>query len=106
MALTFSKKDDWVEGPKRFTAYDVTFDNSYLAGGEVVTPRQVGLTTKIDRAVASGATDYYVDCLPQSDGTLKLKVLTSNGAAPAKLLDFTSTGDLSATTARVTFQGV
>jgi hypothetical protein len=105
MALTFVKKDDYVEGPKRFTTYDVTFDNSYLAGGEVVTPRQVGLTTRIDRASASGASDYVVDAIPQTDGTLKLKVLTSNGAAPAKLLDFTSTGDLSATTARVTFVG-
>lgn len=106
MALGLTKRDDFVEGSKRFTTYDVAADNSYPAGGYTVTPRQVGLTTKIDRAQVNNSGGYLVDAIPQSSGSIKLKFLTSAGAAPAALADFTSTGDLSAVTAaRVTFVG-
>jgi hypothetical protein len=61
---------------------------------------------RVERLGVQHPTDYVVQGLPQTDGSVKLKFLTSNGAAPAKLLDFTSTGDLSAITAmRVRFLG-
>ena len=45
MALTFTKREQTVLGNKRVHIYDVTFDNSYPAGGEVVTPGNFGLNS-------------------------------------------------------------
>lgn len=44
MALSFSNVDSGVEGNKRFTVTNVTFDSSYLSGGETVTAANLGLS--------------------------------------------------------------
>src|SRR5881397_2725325 len=107
MALTYTNKDEYVEGNKRVTVYDIAADNAYPAGGYTVKPTNVGLTTLISRAEVRNAGGYVVDAIPQSTGTIKLKFQTSNGAAPGALADFTSSGDLSAVTAaRAYFHGV
>lgn len=96
MALTFSVVDSMVEGNKRVVTADVTFDNSYLTGGEPVTPAALGLSS-ILFVHAGTKTNYMI----QFD------------AAAVKLLAFiSSTGlqvanavDLSALSIRVRFVG-
>lgn len=45
MALSFSNVASGVEGNKRFTVTNVTFDSSYLSGGEIVAASDLGLSS-------------------------------------------------------------
>jgi hypothetical protein len=44
MALTVRKVASFVSGDRRTVVADVTFDNSYVTGGEALTARDFGLT--------------------------------------------------------------
>src|ERR1051325_201033 len=51
LTLTRVKDAESVHGNRRAVAWDVTFDSSYLAGGEPLTARQLGLRTVLDVTV-------------------------------------------------------
>ncbi len=81
----------------------VTFDNSYLTGGEVLAASSFGLhRIKQARAqiIAGFAAGFaHVDALPQTDGTLKLRLRAAAGTEVA------SEADASTVTARVVVEG-
>jgi hypothetical protein len=91
MALTFIKRHDWVSGDRRETVVDVTFDNSYPTGGEVVTPQNFGLTSLdyIDSNQAPGGKSVSWD-------QVNKKLLVFSGATEA-----TNASDQSALTIRL-----
>lgn len=79
-----------VSGSDRETETDVTFDNSYPTGGEVVTAEQSGLTRVTSgycqllngtEAEATPVTSAVL--LPQEDGSAKVKLL--NGKTSKEL---------------------
>lgn len=78
MALTITTSGDWnsVEGPRRKTRGTLAFDSSYLAGGESLVPRDVGLRV-IEQFNARPTNGYYF----QYDSTnALLKAYTSQAA--------------------------
>ncbi len=85
----------------------ITFDSSYLTGGELVTPATFGLTA-IDAMFFSG--DVLAATLalsvPSYDRTVgAVRLFGSNGAAPAQLVEIASTTDVSAQIYRVVVFG-
>jgi hypothetical protein len=92
-------------GVAKSVVADVTFSSSYAAGGDTFTPSQFGMNTilQIDTnsASASATTGYMV--MPDLVNN-KLKLMGSNGAAPAAFAE-TSTANQSATVARVVVIG-
>jgi len=104
MALTFTQNFQSTFGNKKVRQYKITFDNSYPTGGEAVAASDFGLK-KIDvldpcgSAVKSDASDALAVGWDQTNS--KITLYTSNGAAAAKLLEFTNTGDASAYSVQV-----
>lgn len=105
---TLTKVSAYTVANKRFRVYDVQLSSgaNYTTGGDSITPRQVGLNTKIEEArpsgipVASdGSTSRTVGFLFQSDGSVKMPIQTTASAQA------TSNSDQSAYTVRVTFVG-
>lgn len=89
-------------GTAKSRIVDVTFSNSYAAGGDSYTPAQFEMTTvlaiiPLGAAFGSSTTAYVVrPDIPNN----KLMLYNSNGAAPAALLE-TATTDQHLTTARL-----
>lgn len=115
MALTFSKVKSSVIGDLQLKIYDVTFDSSYPAGGEAITPANFGLDSIIYTVVGNILRDpdtadnvYFVDY----DATGKKLVVAGGDFTPAaqgpdiEVSGFgTPITDLSAYTARLTVIG-
>jgi hypothetical protein len=109
MALgTLTKVGAYVNANRRVRVYDVqlTSGANYAAGGETITPQQVGLSRKIEQVAglgiattATGATSRQVVPLYQTNGSVKLTVQTA-GATEA-----VAATDQSTFSARLTFIG-
>lgn len=83
----------------------ITFDSSYVTGGEVFTAAQFGLSSirvAINATIITGfaAGFAHVDVLPQTDGTVKLRLRAAAGTEVA------NAADASTVTARVTVEGL
>lgn len=86
-------------GPLFVDTISFTGDAAYATGGtDILTPFQalVGSSRDIVAVMPAGDCGGFVPIFDTATG--KLKVFTSNGAAPAALAEFTNAGDLSATT--------
>lgn len=103
MAISVAiKKRTGIAPTGRQVLADVTFDSSYPAGGEPYTPAMFGLRT-IDFMLVSGvalASSTTANACYADHTNSKLMLFSSNGAAPAALLE-TSTANQSATVVRV-----
>ena len=77
---------------------NITGPASYDAGGSVLDPKLLGMTKITGGIGGVGSAGRVAQIIPQADGTAKVQVRTSNGAAPAALADFTAAGNLSAET--------
>jgi hypothetical protein len=85
MALTFTKVRHDVTAAGRLHTYDVTFDNSYAAGGMVVTPANFGLRGAIHSIQASdvGATAANNRLVTWNPTTSKLVIWSAIGTEAA-----------------------
>jgi hypothetical protein len=102
MALTVSLvKKTGLTPTGRAVVADVTFDNSYSAGGTAYTPAMFGLNNvdflHCEAALGSSTTAYVARA---DHANKKIQLFNSNGAAPAALLE-TGTANQSATVVRV-----
>jgi hypothetical protein len=105
MALTITKVTEgrWVNGNKDEGYFDVTFDDSYPAGGEAVTPANFGLTkiVQIDPGISTNG--YIVNFI---SSTSKLKVWNCDySTATDGPLQENATTDLSAEIVRLRVVG-
>lgn len=85
MALTVNTVTRNVVGNQRMNLVDVTFDNSYPTGGEVITPNQLGLTG-IDAVIAFGNGSYNV----VREGNALVAYDATNGLEVTNLTDLSS----------------
>ena len=94
-----------IGGVAKSCVADVTFSGTYAAGGDTFTPSQFGMTTilMMDAAGASATATTGYQVIPDLANN-KLKLMGSNGAAPAAFAE-TSTANQSATVARVLVVG-
>jgi hypothetical protein len=110
MALTITKVTgaDTTFGNKRIKTRDITFDSSYPTGGEALTAADVGLT-KIDNVLSVGTATNSAGTLAHNvryDFTnSKLQAFETGAAVDGPHKEATSTADLSAYSARLTFIG-
>lgn len=101
MALTFTKVYDDVVGSRRQTITDVTMDNSYLSGGEPVTPANLRL----------GQFDHAICNIKSISGTVNVaEAFLDTGTQLLHVYDETpgevaSTNDLSNVVIRITAYG-
>lgn len=91
MGLTVSNLTPIKFSNRRGAVADVTFDNSYPTGGEVLTPKQLGLNVIDYITVENTETHIFV----YNRANQKLKALTALGT------EVSSETDLSAVTVRV-----
>jgi hypothetical protein len=101
MALAFAKVLDDVVGSRRVTVTDVTMDNSYLSGGEPVTPANLRL----------GQFDHAICNIKAVAGTVNVaEAFLDTSAQLLHVFDETpgevaSTNDLTGVVIRVTAYG-
>lgn len=103
MALTIAKVADeapdyWGATPIGF--FDITFDNSYPAGGYAVTAKQFGLRILSGMIAVGGNTAGAVNSYYYNSQTGKLMVLEAGAGAPVAFADTTAATDLSTFTQR------
>ena len=111
MALTFTKVDHFVLGDREARVYDVTFDSSYPAGGEAVTPDDFGLRNSITAVLAAAARDpdtadnaLVVD-FDDTNDKLVLFWGDNNNASDGPLVEVPDTTNVAAYTARLVVIG-
>lgn len=92
MAATFSRLLNSVAGNRRHTVTAVTFDSSYLTGGESVTANQLGLT-KLDSVEVQPTVGYVGEYITS---TSTLLARWTGATTAAVLAEVSSTTDLSA----------
>jgi hypothetical protein len=111
MALTLTPVSggNYAEANKRVRVFDITFDSSYVTGGEPLTPANVGLK-KIEQAIPhglarGGASD--VEAVGVSYDYTNQKLFAYETAATVDLAfkEVTSTANLSTYDVRMTFIG-
>lgn len=103
MALTVSRVFTIKVSNKKCTVADITFDSSYPAGGESLTPTQLGMTV-VQKSFPSLSTNNYVCKYNRS--TSKLQALDGDYSTSTDgPLQETATTDLSAETVRMCFLG-
>jgi hypothetical protein len=107
------RKVEYVAGNKRIHLYVIqpTAGANYVQGGTTITAAQVGLkrityANPLGLAMpVAGGTGVPVSFKRQTDGSVKMFVHTSNGAAPAALAEAATNGDYSTFTVDVEFIG-
>lgn len=116
MALTLTPVAgaNFKDGNKRRRVYDVTFDSSFLSGGETLTAANVGMK-KITEAIPHGAfrktadnTDAILVSYDYTNSVLcayDQKDPAATGGADIALPIVASTTDLSGYSGRITFLG-
>lgn len=90
MAATVSGQTLIASGPKRIVYSAITLDNSYAAGGEVITANALGLTT-IDDVIVSAGDDGWLVQWDQANlkfvayggGTATSTVVLANPVTPS-----------------------
>lgn len=114
MALgTLTLIDATVLGNRKARTYDVVPSSgaNYTAGGETITPANVGLrriiTAICDGAAttSTGGTSFTVKALYQTDGSVKLSAQRTAAAVNSPLLEAAGNTDLSTYSVRITFVG-
>jgi hypothetical protein len=79
MAVTLSNQDFSVIGDKRVTRGQITFDNSYPTGGEVITTQQVGLANILNMIIENPVSSTPTTRMCTFDNTnLKFMLFTSS----------------------------
>lgn len=111
MSLTANVISTEVVGKTRVVVADITFDSSYLTGGELFPPSLIGLysfSSVSPEPSGTNATHAVVPAWNRLQGalsTLKAFWGDNTNAAAAQLIEVTSTTDLSAVTVRVEARG-
>lgn len=100
MALTVTTVRRTVYGNRRVVIADVTFDSSYLTGGESLTPSDLGLTA-VDRIDAGVSTGGYVIVYDHTNSKLMAFQGDNTNAAAAPLIQVPNATNLSAVSVRV-----
>lgn len=107
MALTVSVVKRNVSGNARNVIATITFDASYLTGGESLTAADLGLTTithlSSETAAAAAGTTAVVTKYDYTNA--KLQAFWTGGVVSTALAQVTSTTDLSAYVCRVRVTG-
>ena len=97
MAATFVRRTGpYVQGNKRRTATDVTFDSSYATNGYAFTANNLGLGVVEELTTQFGAVTVKVDYTNS-----KLVCFFAGAATPSVLTECTATTNLSAVTGTV-----
>ena len=106
MALTYTLDDRQLIGTKRCVRGSVTFDSSYVTGGEPFTAADFGLTAITD-VEAQTSTTGYVIMWDRSTTAPKLMAFygDNNNAADGPLIEVPNTTNLSTVVARVAVYG-
>jgi hypothetical protein len=109
LSFTFVKGSEWEAGRLRGRTYDVQFDAAYVAGGEPMTPDDVGLINIIGahflgvRLAAGGSvTSTDIPVFNTNNGFLQL--FETGGAINAPLAE-AGVEDVSANLYRIMFLG-
>jgi len=105
MALTLSrvKGAEFTMGRLRGYTFDVTFDSSYLTGGEILSADDVGMVNIVGafcvgvrNAAGTAATTYNIPIYNPVTGSLQL--MWGNAGTASVLPEVTSTTDVSGLT--------
>lgn len=101
MALTVTANPPQLVGTRRRVTGTITFDSSYLTGGETFTPANIGLGQLEELEVRPGlgsSTTGYVPVWNRSTSAPKVLALMgdNNNASDGPLIEVASTTDLSA----------
>lgn len=110
MALTLSRVTATVIGNKKMRTYDVTFDSSYVTGGESLTASDLGLK-KVEQVLTdagaknSAGTQSVPVRYDYTNGKLQAYRYDGASAGKANLEEVANTVDLSAFTVRLTAIG-
>lgn len=84
MGLIVRKVSSFVVGDRRTTVADVTFDNSYVTGGESLTRAMLGLGLSLDSVRADPASGLLFE-YDYANSKLLAKYPTGGASAPAAL---------------------
>lgn len=103
MALTVAIRSRDKSGRRFTVTADVTFDNSYAAGGKALTPQTLGLSV-IERLNAESAGGYQF-LYDRSAQKLKAYQFDYAAAAAGPAVEVAANTDLSAVTTRVAAVG-
>ena len=98
-------------GDVKGTTTNVVGDGSYPTGGSAITAQQLGLTNvltaDVQIAAATGTNSGAVSatCLPQGDGSIKLKCFVTAGTSPVQVQEAANAANLSGITWQIQAQG-
>lgn len=100
MALSYTANPPQLVGTRRRVTGTITFDSSYLTGGEIFDQTKIGLTTLESLIVRSGLGSSTTAYMPVWSATTPTKIQVFQGdntnAAAAPLIECNTTRDLSA----------
>ncbi|MFC7044293.1 hypothetical protein ACFQH6_20470 [Halobacteriaceae archaeon GCM10025711] len=104
MGITYTKQaDGWTGGTQREVVVDAAFDSSYTAGGEALTPSDVGLKKIENVDIESVTTDSgYIVEWDNDAGTLVVREESDTGGGLSEVADAT---DLSGESIRLSVRG-
>ncbi|WP_254768228.1 hypothetical protein [Salinilacihabitans rarus] len=104
MGITYTETDHrWTGGIQREKTVEAAFDSSYTAGGEPLTPTDVGLGSIENVTIESGTTDsgYVV----QWDDATEALVVREESDAGGGLTEVADATDLSGESVRLAVRG-